>query len=121
MFLSYQQVVLAKVFDLKCTVQQITTIGDPIIEYEQSETAKDEGGEVSAPASSQGGDEEGSAAPSKPTHHAQPSTDSTSGAADTDETQGDTSASSTAATAAHRKSRSSTSSLSAKLQATNIS
>jgi len=28
------KVVLAKVFDLKCTVEQITTIGDPIIEYD---------------------------------------------------------------------------------------
>lgn len=39
------KVVLAKVFDLKCTVPQITEIGDPIIEYEQSATATDDGGE----------------------------------------------------------------------------
>lgn len=32
------KVVLAKVFDLKCTVQQILEVGDPIIEYEQSAT-----------------------------------------------------------------------------------
>lgn len=31
------KVVLAKVFDLKCTVEQITTIGDPIIEYDLDE------------------------------------------------------------------------------------
>lgn len=62
------KVVLAKVFDLKCTVQQITDIGDPIIEYEQSATATDDGGAdggAAAPAagSSQvGASEEGDAA-----------------------------------------------------------
>lgn len=37
------KIVLAKVFDLKCTVEQITTIGDPIIEYEQTSTTGDDG------------------------------------------------------------------------------
>jgi GTP-binding protein of the ras superfamily involved in termination of M-phase len=43
------KVVLAKVFDLKCTVAQILEVGDPIIEYEQSATATDgDGGEGGA-------------------------------------------------------------------------
>lgn len=34
------KIVLAKVFDIKCTVAQITTVGDPIIEYENNATAE---------------------------------------------------------------------------------
>lgn len=51
------KVVLAKVFDLKCTVQQITEVGDPIIEYEQSPTATDDGttgGDATAQSASSG-------------------------------------------------------------------
>jgi GTP-binding protein of the ras superfamily involved in termination of M-phase len=90
------KVVLAKVFDLKCTVQQITNIGDPIIEYEQSATATDDGGA-----------DGGSTQPAGQADGAQGSTtgedDKTSG-----EDAGETGA---AAGAAHRKNNSSVSSV----------
>ena len=34
------KVVLAKVFDLKCSVEQVTKVGDPIIEYDLDENGQ---------------------------------------------------------------------------------
>lgn len=83
------KVVLAKVFDLKCTVPQITEVGDPIIEYEQSATATEGEGHA------EGGDQDTDAVvvPSAP------SASSTS--ADDADTE----------TAGHRKNKSSTASI----------
>ncbi len=53
--------VLAKVFDLKCTVGQILEVGDPIIEYEQSATATEDGLGGEGTAGGGGGTEAGGA------------------------------------------------------------
>jgi hypothetical protein len=85
------KVVLAKVFDLKCTVAQITEVGDPIIEYEQSPTATDDGGagggSSSGAAAGEGGAQPAAAAGQQAdggdedTDAAQPSGDASGGAA----------------------------------------
>ena len=82
------KVVLAKVFDLKCTVPQITEVGDPIIEYEQSATATEGEGHA------EGGDQDTDAVvvPSAPSASS-------------------TSADDEAETAGHRKNKSSTASI----------
>ena len=90
------KVVLAKVFDLKCTVPQITEIGDPIIEYEQSATATDDGGEGGPAAGANANDGDTDA----PVAASSGGSGSTDAASSTD----------AAAAGAHRKNQSSTSS-----------